>query len=208
MKVGVIIPDRGDRPELLNHCLQMMRNQTRKPDVIEVVNYKSKSEDYDLTQRVRNGFDKLKKECDCVLIVENDDWYSCDYINIMINAWDDMARPDLLGTAYTYYYHVFKQVYRKIEHPRRASLMNTLINCTANIEWCADNDVFLDLHLWKGLAGITITPTIPISIGIKHGIGLCGGSGHNDMRYENKDINYKFLSEIVDEDSLNLYKNL
>lgn len=208
MKVGVIIPDRGDRPELLNHCLHMMRNQTRKPDIIEVVNFKSKSNDFDLTERVRKGFNKLKKECDCVLIIENDDWYSCDYINIMINAWEDMARPDLLGTSYTYYYHVFKQEYRKIEHPRRASLMNTLINCNAHIEWCEDNDVFLDLHLWKSLAGITITPTIPISMGIKHGIGLCGGSGHNAMRYENKDFDYKFLSDIVDEKSLILYKNL
>ena len=135
LKVGVIIPDRGDRPDFLKHCLSMMDKQTRKPDFIEVVNYEPKGHGYDLTQRVRHGFEKLQNKCDCVLIIENDDWYSPNYIYIMVNAWEDAGMPAIFGTAYTYYYHIGKKEYRKLLHPNRASLMNTLISTYTDIEW-------------------------------------------------------------------------
>ena len=76
MVVGVIIPDRGDRPQFLKHLFFMLDRQTVKPDFIELVNYKAISKAPDLTPRIRFGFDSLKKKgCDVVLIMENDDFY-------------------------------------------------------------------------------------------------------------------------------------
>ena len=208
MKVGVIISDRNDRTKLLYHCLKMMDKQTMQPTFIEVVNFEHYNDNFDLTERVRKGFDKLKSLCDCVLIIENDDYYSENYIETMVNKWIELGKPDLLGTDYTYYYHIFKKQYRKLIHKGRASLMNTLINTKLNINWCDDNDVFLDLHLWNKHNGKTFTPENLISVGIKHGIGLCGGSGHNRMVLTENDENYKVLKSLVDKESFNFYKNL
>jgi hypothetical protein len=44
IKVGIIIPDRNDRPELLTNCMRMIEAQTLKPTVIELVNDKPKND--------------------------------------------------------------------------------------------------------------------------------------------------------------------
>lgn len=209
MKVGVIIPDRGDRPELLSHCLKMIESQTRKADLIYTIDFKPTSKAPDLTKRVRLGFEWAKNEgCDCVLIMENDDYYSENYIETMVDEWIKAGRPELFGTAYTYYYHIFKRQYNKIDHPKRASLMNTLISCKADISFPKDDYVFLDLVLWRQMQGVTFKPRQPISIGIKHGIGLCGGVGHDKMQYKNDDFDLEFLNLHVDEQSFYFYQNL
>lgn len=208
MKVGVIIPDRNDRQKFLEHCKFMLSKQTMQPTFIEVVNFVNPTNNFDLTQRVRIGFDRLKNICDCVLIIENDDYYSENYIETMVNTWIELGKPELLGTDYTYYYHVFKKQYRKLVHKGRASLMNTLINTNLNVNWCDNNEVYLDLHIWKKHNGMTFTPEVPIAVGIKHGIGLCGGNGHNGMQFQENDFDLQFLKSIVDKESFNFYKSL
>jgi len=208
MKIGVIIPDRNDRPKFLEHCKLMLSKQTMQPTFIEVVNFVNPTDNFDLTQRVRIGFDRLKNLCHCVLIIENDDYYSENYIETMVNKWIELGKPDLLGTDYTYYYHIFKKQYRKLIHKGRASLMNTLINTKLNVNWCDNNDIFLDLHLWKKHKGLTFTPETPISVGIKHGIGLCGGSGHNRMVLTENDEDSKVLKSLVDKESFEFYNKL
>jgi len=209
MVVGVIIPDRRDRKSLLNHCLFMIGGQTRQPDFIELVNFNPTNEKTDLTKRIRLGFESLKlKGCDCVLIMENDDFYSSNYIAMMLFSWQQIGKPLIFGTDHTYYYHIFKKEYSLLKHSGRASLMNTLISCKAFINWPNDNEVFLDTFLWKQLKGKTFSPTKPISIGIKHGIGLCGGSGHDKMRFQFKDKDFDFLQQHTDIESFNFYKSL
>jgi hypothetical protein len=47
------------------------------------------------------------------------------------------------------------------------------------------------------------------SIGIKHGVGLCGGGGHkNTMWYKNEDPGMKWLASHVDKKSLEFYKSI
>jgi hypothetical protein len=208
MKVGVIIPDRNDRPIFLDHCLKMMEGQTLKPDFVELVNYEPKSDLTDLTERVRIGFERLKDKCDCVLIIENDDYYSSDYIATMVNEWVKWGKPDLIGNAETIYYHIFKKQFKFLNHPNRASLFQTLISCEANIEWCDDSEVFLDLHLWKKHKGKTFTTEECIAMGIKHGIGKCGGSGHERMIYDFNDPAMNFLRENIEKESFNFYSTL
>lgn len=208
MKIGVIIPDRRDRHKFLEHCKFMLSKQTMQPTFIDVINFDNPTNNFDLTLRVRLGFNRLKNNCDCVLIIENDDYYSDNYIETMVNKWVELGKPDLLGTDYTYYYHIFKKQYRKLVHKGRASLMNTLINSRLNVNWCDDDYIFLDLHLWKKHKGLTFTPEVPISVGIKHGIGLCGGSGHNRMILTENDNRMEFLELLVDKESFNFYRSL
>jgi hypothetical protein len=86
--------------------------------------------------------------------------------------------------------------------------MNTLISCAAVIEFPKDDFVFLDLELWKQLEGVSIEDSFNSCLGIKHGVGLCGGRGHNQMDFTHKDENFDFLRSIVDNEAFNFYKSL
>jgi hypothetical protein len=187
MKIACIIPDRSDRPQFLEHCIKMLKNQTVKIDHCELVNFPAISEKPDITQRYRVGYETVSKlgGFDIVFFIENDDYYLPTYIEEMVSAWIANGKPDLFGTSYTYYYHIGLQSYFKMNHPERASAMNTMIKPRLNIVWPNDNEVYTDLHLWLHdhvLNGVkkTWTPQHIISIGIKHGVGFCGGRHHKD----------------------------
>lgn len=209
MVCGVIIPDRGDRSEFLSHLFSMLEGQTRKPDFIELVNYAPISKAFDLTARVKAGFEALKtKGCDVVLIMENDDFYSSDYIETMLFLWELYGEPDLFGTNSTIYYHLKKKEFRVLKHEGRASLMNSMIKTSAELTWPNDEEVYLDLYLWKQMKGISVSINRVICLGIKHGIGLCGGNGHDSMRYDQNDQSSLYLKSNVDEKSFEFYSRI
>jgi len=210
MKIGVVIPDRNDRPLFLQHCISALKNQSIKPDKVCLVNHAPYDEKPDLTQRVRLGFETLRHEVDCVLIMENDDYYCPNYIESMVYGWDKMNRPEIFGINSTIYYHIKTKEYRILQHNKRASLMSTLISTNARFEWCADNEVFLDIKLWGQLEGATVKQDLdrPLAIGIKHGQGLCGGTGHTTLRYKETDSDDSYLKQRVTEDSFNFYRQV
>lgn len=214
--VAVLIPDKGDRPTLLQNCLRMIGNQTRQPDKILVFRETSPYEGVDITWRYRNGYNRLKGY-DVVLFMENDDYYRPEYIEEMLAEWDRQGRPDMLGTSSTIYYHVGIRRYFVMKHRERASMMNTLIKGGLEIKWPQDQEPFTDMWLWmkpelNKFSRVVFTPQKTLSIGIKHGIGLCGGSNHKTRmhRYVFEDGDLSLLKEIMqnDEDSLNFYAGL
>lgn len=190
MKVGVVIPDRGDRPRFLKNCLRMIEAQTKKPDHLIVVDEPSKSKKCDITYRYRKGYTWMSQtDVDCILFMENDDWYSPDYIETMVSEWVRHGKPDIFGTNYTIYYNINIHKWLTMHHKRRSSAMSTLITPRLKIDWCPDHEPYTDIHLWMKcrLQAVTFKPTKHICMGIKHGIGLCGGRGHTTKleRYEN-----------------------
>lgn len=213
MKIAVIIPDRGDRPDFLAHCKWMLSQQTLQPDQVIIVDEKPKSEACDITYRYRTAYRSLDGQgFDCALFMENDDWYSKDYILGMLMYWQDNGKPDLFGIGYTYYYNLAVKKYTRFDHPRRASMMNTLMKTDMQFEWCSDEYPYTDMWLWtKAIENRkTFIPFNVISIGIKHGVGMSGGNYHNNKleRYDNDDNNFEFLSSVVDPVSLGFYKDL
>jgi hypothetical protein len=211
MKIGLIIPDRGDRPEFLENCRRMMKWQTYNDIWIHIVDEKSKSDECDITARYKKGYDFFKNlGFDCILLIENDDWYSEDYIETMVKEWKKHGKPDIFGTGYTYYYHLGMLKVKKLDHPRRASAMNTLIKPDLNIIWPKDNDPYTDMHLWKQLKGVTFQPEQIISIGMKHNVGKTGGQYHSTKleRYQDNDKEMLFLKENLDTTSFNFYKSI
>lgn len=209
-KIAIVIPDRGDRPKFLEHCFKMIERQTRQPDIIELVNDEPAGPGVDITRRYRIGFDRaLKKGAELVFLWENDDWYREDYLQLMTHIWQRNGRPYILGIGYTIYYHIINREYIRLEHPMRASAMNTVISKAGieRIKYPADSEPFLDLHLWSQLKGKTISPEI-ISVGIKHNTGLCGGKAHKDsFQYNKADNALNYLRSIVDQDSYKFYEN-
>jgi glycosyltransferase involved in cell wall biosynthesis len=212
MNIGIIIPDRNDRPELLENCLRMIENQTTRKYFLHVVNAPPLNSDCDITYRYRKGYEYFSgKGIDCILFMENDDYYSPEYIEVMVNEWVKHGKPDLFGTAYTIYYHIGLLKWERMDHPQRASAMNTLIKPDLDIKWPVDHEPYTDIHLWtrQEFKGVTFKPEKPISVGMKHGSTLTGGSFHNDRltRYRNIDYDFEYLQKLVDRESFNFYKS-
>jgi len=211
MKIGIIIPDRNDRTELFKNCLNMITSQifTENHSIdVQTINFPPTDNEIDITKRYRIGYDYFRNRgFDCILLMENDDFYSKNYIQTMVDEWILQGKPKLLGTNYTIYYHLGLRKYLKMRHDRRASAMNTLIVPDLDINWCPDSEPYTDLFLWRNIKGVTFKPKEIISIGIKHGTGLCGGNSHKNYldRYRFEDPHFEFLHTHMDTQSFKFY---
>jgi hypothetical protein len=211
LKVGVIIPDRGDRPEFIKNCFRIISAQTIKPDIICHFNEPPISNDFDITYRYRMGYEFLKGKCDVVLFIENDDWYASNYIETMVNEWINRGKPDIIGTNHTIYYNIRFKAWFTMRHNSRSMAMSTLIKSGLNFKWCADNQPYTDIHLWNTIKNkVIFEPKETICMGIKHGIGKLGGYAHVDRqeRFINKDSDLSFLKSKVDKESFEFYANI
>jgi hypothetical protein len=217
MKIAVIIPDRGDRPEFTEHCLKMIKSQlfpSGSRYVVDVIldNDTPENEDCDITKRYRRSYKKAcGKDYDCILFMENDDYYSPFYIYTMVSEWVSHGKPILFGTNYTRYYHIGLLKYRDFKHNKRSSMMSTLIVPDLDIEWPEDDEPYTDKYLWAQFYGrsVVFKPETTICLGIKHNIGKTGGWFHGDRfhAYRVEDVGMSFLQSVTGED-FQFYKNL
>lgn len=231
IKIVVIIPTRGDREVFLQNCCRMLGEQTLKANYVKIIDYPSESNDKDITQRYRLGYDIISKmNCfDLIAFIEDDDYYAPDYLETMATEWLRAGNPDMMGTNSTIYYHVKLNKYFTFNHQRRSSAMNMLIKPGLNLKWPEDNYAFTDLHLWNmsdvyqnfipdasrilkdlWIKSHLFQPDKIISIGIKHGVGLCGGRNHIDRleRYDKPDTDMAFLRANMDSESFKFYSTL
>lgn len=205
-KIGIIIPDRGDRPSFMEHCMRMLESQTLQPFIVSVVNYHPVNSDIDITARYRTGYDSLRnKGLDVIFLIENDDWYSDDYLETMYNGWLFHNKPDIFGCTYTVYYHLNLKRHFTFHHIDRSSAMNTMLRPDMQFEWCKDSDPYTDMHLWTTLKGITWNPGRIICMGMKHGIGKCGGYMHISRLHRFDTADDGLLQKTVDANSLAFY---
>lgn len=191
----------------------MLEAQTFKPVIIELINQPPKNSLCDITYRYRVGYDKLRnKGLDVIALMENDDFYSPNYLETMVREWVKRGRPQLLGTNYTIYYQIELFAYITMTHMERSSAMSTLIKPDMDFKWCADDVAYTDSYLWTeaGLVGETFQPEKHIAIGIKHNVGFCGGYAHSpkkSYRYTERDDNKDFLRANMDAKSFSFYTN-
>ena len=214
MKIAVLIPDRGDRPEFLENCVRMVKSQTLVPADILIVNEAPRTTKCDITYRYRKGYTELSNHggYDLIALMENDDYYAPNYLETMVRHWQFNRKPDLFGTKYTVYYHIGILKWFVMYHDARSSAMNTFIRPGLEINWCADSEPYTDMHLWSNVRGIskkTVTPET-VSIGIKHGMGATGGLMHVDKlhRFNMSDSQMQWLSLYVDAETLDFYKSI
>jgi hypothetical protein len=76
-----------------------------------------------------------------------------------------------------------------------------------NYEVGENNNPFYDIELWRANKG-ELTSIRNMPCGIKHNIGLCGGSGHNNSFYPAFDQNYSKLQEWVNVESFDFYQSI
>lgn len=213
MKLGVLIPTRGDRTKFLSQAKNLLSKQTLKPDEINIVDFKPSDDKKDITKRYRIGCEQLfnEKKCDLVIFWEDDDWYSADYIQTIYNSWVQNNKPSLIGFGKTIYYHLFTKNYLIVNHPKKASACCTAVTKEIlNIKFPDDTYPYLDIELWGQIPNRYVINTDKFyHVGFKHGIGLVGGGGHpNDWsKYDSNDNSLNFLKSIIDSDSLEFYRN-
>lgn len=217
MRVAVIIPDRGDRPEFMANCLRMMNAQTKQPIIILNMSSPPKTLLPDITLRYRIGYEYISKandnDIDVIAFIENDDWYSPEYLEYMCAKWEEAGRPDLFGPRSTIYYHLGLHKRMTMWHDVRASAMNTLIKPNLTFNWPLDHDPYTDQWLWMNDNGIKDKKTFKqdkiVCIGMKHGVGKCGGEMHTTYlhRYEDHNDDETFLQTTLDEESFKFYSN-
>lgn len=216
-KIGVIIPDRGDRPNMTANILHQMDEQSFRgvgEIVVAHINYHPKHSGYDITERYLAGYNQLKgQNLDMIVCIENDDWYSTDYLLDMFEQYEKLRRPDIFGIEYTYYYHLKMQFYFKYLHGGRASMMCTCLKPDIEFNWPSPNVRFTDMWLWTHHEKWPVktkvwNPDKVLAIGMKgHAEGKFGGTGHDNKmyRYVIPDTDHKFLRENLSEEQYQFF---
>lgn len=196
--------DRGDRPELLEFCKYQLSRFETKPEKSYFIDYAPRSGAIDIVERVFCGIEMAKEDgFDFVFIIESDDFYDSTYFNHIPDA-------DFIGESNTIYYNLRNKTYQNFSHPGRSSLFTTGFKISALKGFRPNhNERFLDISLWKhaNMTGKKMVFRETGAIGIKHGIGLCGGKGH-EMRMKHSDQELEWLKEHVDSDAYEFYKNV
>lgn len=207
MRFAVIIPDRNDRPELTTFCIEQLRRMTLRPDALYHVCYTPDGPGFDLIQRVQYGIDNAKQAgIDLCFIVENDDFYPANYFERFAPYFEDYH---FFGQEFSDYYNLKNLSHNRFDHAHRASLFTTGFKISAlnNFEWPPNDKPFLDIELWKYARHKKRKFINTGAIGMKHGLGLCGGKGHR-MNMRNKDQDLKWLASKVDPESFEFYKSV
>lgn len=221
-----ITPTRGDRPELLDFCKHQLSRMTLKPDVSYFIDHPPQNGKVDLQARIREGIARASSDgIDWAFIIEDDDYYAPNYFEVLIGIYKGMlggnSNLEFMGYQDTIYYHLPSRRYQHIHHRGRASMFCTAFKVKAmeKMNWTSAADPFQDIAIWDWVRRMK-KPTVmmgfgiqapPPAMGMKHGIGKCGGSGHT-MKMEHGDYTYgdeiAFLKKSVDAEAYEFYTQL
>jgi hypothetical protein len=176
----------GGRPEAWALCKRWMAAQTVQPDRWIIVDDVGDVPEATIqvtprwqpgqNTQARNLLSGLEAyEGGKLLIIEDDDYYSPNYIENM-SKWLD--RFDLVGERNALYYHVGQRVWRNCNNRTHASLCATgMSDVTKFVTICQKMSKFIDLELWKGGTGRLFDTQM--TVGIKGLPGRPGiGAGH------------------------------
>lgn len=203
----LLTADRNDRSELLTHCKWQVSRFVSSFDEHLIVDYPAKSDRPDLTERVRVGYEHAKvKGYDWIVIVENDDFYNAQYLTQILHNTNG---ADFIGSEFTWYFNLRNRTWERTMHPNHSSLFCTAFRVSAmkDFKWNLANKVFLDIDIWRYARRFRRTFIELPAIGIKHGIGMCGGKGHVQVM-ANSDPELEWLQKRVDSKSFEFYKTL
>ena len=195
--VGCIItPTRGDRPQWLERCKRMVDYQTLHLDHI-ICDYYPHSKVNDIAERYHWLFNKafIENNYDYAIVFEDDDYYPADYCKTLVNEWNRLGNPALLGQDETIYIHINSLGIKGMKHEGRSSMMSMLLTKEVlNIHLSCSP--FIDLEISKA-KGFTTIPAIG-AIGIKHGDGVTVGAGHKAHFNWDKKITKEYFNKLTD----------
>lgn len=206
MSIAAITTTRGDRPQFLEHCKYLVSNMHGIDDHI-IIDRPPHNNQPDLTQRVKEGVEEAKRRGHTwIFVIEDDDFFPVDHV---LRVWNYLDKSDFIGCEFTYYFNLRNRTWERTKHPNHSSLFCTAFRVSAmdTFKWHLADKVFLDRDLWRFAKRFRRSFIESTAIGIKHGIGLCGGRGHV-QKMPNKDPDLKWLKSKVSPESFEFYSKL
>lgn len=207
--ICTITPDRGDRKPLMDLCTNQLLRMNPSPNFIISIVEPPKSSAVDLVPRIKQGIEVAKRNgYDNVYIVESDDYYIANYLELM-----PIGDYDFIGFDNTVYYNLKTKSYQRFDHQNHSSLFCTAFKISAldKFQWPHDEFLWLDVALWKYAKQNNkkwkLLSDENTCLGIKHGMGKVGGKGHK-MDLNRKDPDLSYLKSRVDEYSFEKYKEI
>lgn len=163
---------------LYEQCKRYIASQTKQPERSVFIDYPPTDGAPDLGKRFKEGISQFDDN-DIVAIIEDDDYYPPGYLEFVAKVF----RGDILGTPYTTYYHLPTRKYKTFHHPNRSSFFCTTLRAGAakkavNTLRIGDKAIHIDVALWRVMSNQVLIDIPCRPIGMKHGVGLCGGLGH------------------------------
>lgn len=207
LPISVIIPTRGDRP-LFQRLLNLNIHRCPADDII-LVDYKPTDNTPDLLQRLQNGVAQAKYNL--VAIMEDDDYYPPIYWKALYELSIMHPKNTAYGVKSFAYYHLRLNnyhVWHKHDNSALFCSMFTKNHLEKRLPQYVEStthapDMGIDNYLWS-----TIEPSQRLvidfhypPIGLKHGTGLCGGSGHKPNFYSQPDLCNAWLKKQLADDA-------
>lgn len=152
-----------------------------------------KAGDNTQARNLRAGLE-LVKDSDKLVIIEDDDCYSENYLST-IDIW--LSNYDLVGESHARYYNLKSRKYRYLSNSNHASLCSTAMT-NGGVKYfrtvCKDSILFIDLDLWRYPGSKNLFRTNMV-VGIKGMTGREGiGMGHKADFSGDKDNSSIFRS--------------
>lgn len=223
-----VITATGDRLEAFALCQRYVARQSRKPDEWIVVDDGTSPAHFSIpwppsTQFLRrppsSGMtlgDQIRAAMpfvtgDLVVFMEDDDWYSQDYLYVMGRVAEEVPAT-VIGVDADIYYNLRNRTMRHFGPGRQhASLCQTAIRWPAGrerLERAVEADV-IDVSLWRGLSpgdGHRFRVEPPLVVGIK---GMPGRPGHgigHRSRGPVRDHDLGELERLIGREDIDLYR--
>lgn len=138
---------------------------------------------------------------DPLAIIEDDDYYSPDWLNCVTN---NLASADLVGECRARYYNIVLKRGRQLSNTKHASLCSTAMSGNAIKAFrkaCESRTKFIDLALWKSNMSKRLFSGNHV-VGIKGLPGRGGiGMGHRDDFTGKHDADGSLLHEWIGDDA-------
>lgn len=118
---------------------------------------------------------------DAVIVIEDDDWYSPEYVQMVVNRLESQPVMTLCGERPSRYYNVRTRCYRLPGNEKHASLCQTAfrLELIPRVLTVLGDDSWIDLRLWWKIPGELYDGCNVV--GIKGLSGRAGvGIGHRD----------------------------
>jgi glycosyltransferase involved in cell wall biosynthesis len=240
MKISLITPT-GGRKIAFALCEEWMKRQTLQPDEWIVVDDFEKPTKCKMGQKVirrqpfwqpgqmtlqRNLLEALKVVTgDIILIVEDDDWYSPNYIENMAKKFETLSQGTpisnssfIIGEGHTVYYQIRNYTHKYHDNLSHSSLFQTgftkdLIPKINDLLIKHIDQMYFDMHLWKDIKDcnkcIFLTKS-PWSIGIKALVGQrsVGTYGHFQSLPHLDEKYCNFLQKMMPKEDAHIYMRL
>lgn len=139
-------------------------------------------------------------EKDSLVIIEDDDRYSSDWLTIVE---EKLKKAELVGECLARYYNIQLKIGRQLQNQLHASLCSTAMRGSAIktfAEVCKTNEKFIDIKLWAGVKQKMLFTGNRV-VGIKGLPGRGGiGMGHDRNFSGNKDTSLDLLRSWIGSD--------